>query len=337
MARKADLRPSPLEITQNRDLLCLSAHFHVNFLPDLMETFAQLVPRRSELEIEEALVQGPVREAALLDASIAGEDVRVALAEAAWMTAFRANHLYAQAEAPVSSAQLAAFHRAALARKDGFSLLLGVNESSIITADQLSHVIKAAGLQETGKHPHKPVKPNATYFGGEVRIEDASRGANHALLAFSLPKAGVAEANFPANWILQSFLASQQQQSSRVYSSLIADASLHGVFFEASGDELKTQIPAFLASLKKFKLDEEAFKSLKSRAAQSYAHSLDSRCSRLLTFANQLALRGSFLGEAEMKTAIDGVSVDQFAELLTEAVKKPTLVSKGALKELPEL
>jgi hypothetical protein len=340
LARKADLRPSPLEITQNRDLLCLSAHFHINYLPDLMETFVQLLPGRAELEIEDALLQGPVREAALLDASLAKDDVRVELAEAAWMSARRANHLYAQETAHVSPAQVAAFHLGVLGRKGGFSLLLGSNESSIISGEQLRQVLKsAAGLEGAGKWALKiPDSTGAAYFGGEVRIEDASpQGSNHALLAFSLPKSGISEANFPANWILQSILAVTHQETRSVYSSLSADASLHGVYFEAPGAELKPQISAFLDSLKKFKLDEVAFEVVKQRAFSNYAHSLDSRRGRLLSFANQFALRGAVLAEAEMKEALDGVKAEQFADLLMEALKKPTLVCKGALKELPYL
>ncbi len=314
----------------------MSAHFHVNYLPDLMETFAQLIPARGELVIEDALVQGPVREATLLDAKIAQENVQIQLADTAWVTAFRTNHLYGQETANVSPAQLAAFHSAVLGRKDGFSLLLGVNESSIISSEQLRGVMNSAGLTEAS-NPNATSQVQATnYFGSEIRIEEASRGANHALLAFALPNSGIANINFPANWLMQSCLQTQKA-SGDVYSSVSADASLHGVFFESVGAELNDHLSGFLSSLKKFKLDEEAFKALKSRAIQNYAHSLDSRGSKLLIFANQIALRGTFLSEAEMKKAIEVISAEQFSHLLTEATKNPTLVSKGALKELPYL
>lgn len=311
-----------------------------------METFAQLVPSRKELEIENAIVQGPVRDAALLDASIAKQDVRGQIAEAAWMTAFRGNHLYARDDAYVSPQQLADFHSAVLRRKEGFSLLLGVNESSIITAGQFEDVVKASGLERrlsSTKAVFSPGKANVYYFGGEARIEDASPDAsNYALIAFSLQDAGVSEANFALNWLAQSFLQavnpSPKVAPQNVFSAVTADTSLHGLFFQSPGDDLKAQITHFLSTVKGFNFaDEAVFKALKNRAMQNYTLSLDSRNNRVLSFAHQLGLRGHVLSEAEMRMAIDSVTADQFAALVSEALNKPTLVTRGALKELPVL
>lgn len=319
-------------MTQSRDLLVFTADFHVNYLPDMIGTFADLYANRAKLELEEAVVEGPVQEAAQLDAAIAAQETRNVLADLAHQSAFGANHLYAQSGAQVDASKLAQFHASVRARSHSHAMLIGVNDSSIVTESQFNNLLASTGVHSIKSSP-STANQKAHYRAGQIRIEDCAAQNNEALLAFPV------EADLPSQLLLSALLGSNYA-AEQIFSSATADYALSGLFFRSqNGHDLKAVLQAALKHLKSIKIDEAVLKSAKHRALHAYTSSIDSRHERVLTFAHQFALKRAISDESQMQAALEAISLKQLQELVGAVFKQssPTLISKGAFKELPLL
>lgn len=342
MARKADLRPSPISSTLSPDLLTLTASFHVNYLPDILSTFKGLFAGRIEgLGLNEFEVENVIKPAVVLDGQLAYEqDPRLSLIEAANRTAFRQNNLYfpSNGSGSITPESLDAFHQQTIERAGsgrGYSLLLSVNDSKVIEKPELLEVLKSTGIPVT--EATGSVENSAVFNQGkEFRIELNESNSTEFLLNFPVNFGGFLQKNSSATLILESLL---KKRFPSLFVSVASDTSLLSIYYkfaaDQSGDEIKKQLKELikeLRSLPDLVKDEDITWAIeRSRFNQSL--SIDSRQNRLLTFAHHFA----FTGRLPEKDNFAAVGNEEIRALLKESLQgtQPVLVSKGNYKKLP--
>lgn len=351
MARKADLRPSPISSTLSSDLLTISASFHVNYLPDILNTFKGLFSGRTEgLGLNEFDVESVIKPAVVLDGQLAYEqDSRLSLIEAANRTAFRRNNLYFPSSSftnLITPESLDIFHQQTGQRasnKQEYSLLLSVNDSKVIERSQLLDLINNAGIPITEEGVKKMEDSNnaSSFFneGKEFRIESNESNSNEFLLNFPIKFGGFIQKNSQVSSIFESLL---KKRFPSAFVSVTSDTSLLSVYFKFQADlsagEIKNQLKGSFKELRSLpdSVKDEDLTWAKERSKFNQSLSIDSRQNRLLTFAHNFAFTGK-LPELNGSTGTADVGNEELRSFLKESIQesKPILVCKGNYKKLP--
>lgn len=351
LARKADLRPSPLAVSLSRDWLCIHAQFHINYLPDMLATFRGLVSGRPSLDLAEFDLQGPVLAGARLDSSLAHADPATVLDDAAHLLAFRANRLYIPvhggAETVVSSALLARFHRQTLDRPRGHGLVLSVNDAAALSPEQFMQQAQQAAFPVATTWDKEAPGADCAYFGGETRIDHHASDGNCVLVALPVQGGGYATSDYSAVLVLEALLRRLTRHPTlTVYASVTAHTALLGLRFafppqtadRATMTAILKDSLARLLALVPADITEADLAAAKTRAVYDYAASIDSRTGRLLTFAHQHAATGVVRSTAQLAEQIAALSRDRVCDMLaTTLAAKPTVVARGNLKQIPHM
>ena len=345
MARKADLRPSPISSTLSSDLLTISANFHVNYLPDILSTFKGLFTGRIDgLGLKEFDVENVIKPGVVLDGQLAYEqDSRLSLIEAANRTAFRRNNLYfpQNGSASITPESLDTFHQQTIERagnKKGYSLLLSVNDYKVIERSELIDSINNIGIPIMEEVVKNTITETTFNFneGKEFRIELNDSNFNEFLLNFPIKFGGFIQKNYQTSSIFDSLL---KKRFPSAFVSVTSDTSLMSIYFKFSFDQsasdIKKQLEESIKELRSLPdlVKDEDFTWAKERSKFNQSLSIDSRQNRLLTFSHHFALTGKL---PEISSHED-FSNEELRALLKESIQgtKPVLISKGNYKKLP--
>lgn len=333
MARKADLRPSPLSATLSPDLLTLQSSFHVNYLPDILRTFKGLLEAG---EIEEFEVENTIKPAVQLDGQLARENSRLILLEAARRAAFKSNNLYfstAESLTPINSESLSTFHQQTLERaSQQYSLLLSVNDSKLISMKDLSDTVSSCGI---------PIQSTPGITSNQLINSSESRGINlesnyskfnEFMLAFPVPEGGFNQKNSEMTLILESLL---KRTFPSTEASVTSDTSLITIYFKFDSKmpaaEIKSKMQEVVKELTAFpqKVKDEDITRAQERAKFNQALAIDSRDNRLLLFAHRFAFTGN------VQNRFVPVKAEELRESLKQILgSKPILVGRGNYKKL---
>lgn len=343
MARKADLRPSPISSILTSDLLTFRADFHINYLPEIISTFSNLFSSRSALEIEEFDLENLVKPAVQLDGQIASEDSRVLLLEAARRAAFRANNLYFPDRsdlAMVTGENLNQFHLETLERSANngqFSFLLSVNDAKLINSEQLSSLIKSCGIETAAAASSSSNPLNSAVFneGKSVRIELNDAKCNEFMFAFNIPSGGFSQKDHMLTFIIESLL---KKKFPSAMASVTADTSLLTLHFKFDAKESSSKIRGKLEEIVKElrsipeTLKEEELTWAQERAKFNRSLAIETRDTRLLTFAHHLAF------SAPLPTNLTSLDNAQVRNVIKKVFQgsKPVLVGRGNYKKIPQ-
>lgn len=340
MARKADLRPSPLSATLSPDLLTLQASFHVNYLPDILSTFRGLL---DGAEVEEFEVEKTVKPAVLLDGQLARQNSRVILLEAARRAAFKSNNLYfssLKSLTPVNSEALKTFHHETLERasikNQQYSLLLSVNDRKLIDLKEFSEVVSSCDIKINSTAGVESNKLINTLESRGINLESDYSEWNEFLLAFPIPEGGFNQNNSEVTSILESLLK-------RVFPSteatVTSDTSLLSLYFKFDSllpaQEIKGKLQTIIKELSEFpqKIKDEDITWAKERSKFNQALALDSRDNRLLLFAHRFAFTGRLLPSTI--SASPAAKPEELKEILKSLMKSgPIVIGRGNYKKL---
>lgn len=342
MARKADLRPSPITSTLSSDLLTLTSSFHVNYLPDILATFKGLFSdkRSTGLGLQEFDIESVIKPALSLDGQLAYEkDSRLSLIEAANRVAFRRNNLYFPSPVEISPESLETFHQQTLERSTnglGYSFLLSVNDSKVIGKSEFQDVIKSTGIPLKSEISSSEESSFSFNEGKEFRIETINpNSSNDFLLTFPVKSGGFNQNNSIISSIFDALL---QKHFPTGFVSVTSDTALIGIHksfpCDQSASEIKVKLQELIKEITALPdmVKDEELTWAKERSRFNTSLAMDSRQNRLLTFAHRFALTGKLPHHDEVK-----ISNEELRSLLKESLKdiKPVLISKGNYKKLP--
>lgn len=337
LARKADLRPSPLSATLSPDLLTLQSSFHVNYLPEILRTFKGLL---DGAEVDDFEVETVVKPAVQLDGQLATLDSRVILLEAARRAAFKSNNLYfssMKSLTPVRSESLKTFHQQtlerALVKNQQYSLLLSVNDTKLIDLKEFSETVSSCDIQINSK---PGASSNQLINSSEPRginLESDYSEWNEFLLAFPVPEGGFNQKNSEITLILESLL---KRAFPSTEASVTSDSALLSIYFKfdslLSAQEIKTKMQTIIGELAAFpqKVKDEDVTWAKERSRFNKALAIDSRDNRLLLFAHRFAFTGDWEAPASSRK-----TAEEFKEILTSLMEsKPIVIGRGNYKKL---
>lgn len=342
MARKADLRPSPITSTLSSDLLTLTSSFHVNYLPDILSTFKGLFSDKSNtgLGLKEFDIESVIKPAVLLDGQLAHEqDSRLSLIEAANRVAFRRNNLYFPSPVEITPESLETFHQQTLERTrngSGYSLLLSVNDSKVIGASEFQDVIKSTGMPlKTSLSSDEESSVNFNE-GKEFRIETINpNSSNDFLLTFPVKLGGFNQKNSIVSSIFDALL---KKHFPTCFVSITSDTALLGIHqrfpCDRSASEIKAKLQELIKAITSLPdmVKDEELTWAKERSRFNRSMAIDSRHNRLLTFAHRFAFTGKLPDQQEVN-----FNNEELRSLLKESLQgvKPVLISKGNYKKLP--
>ena len=330
-----------------RDLLTLRANFHINYLPDLLATFKGIFIGRGDgsLGLGEFDVESVVKPAVELDGLLALEDSRTVLLEAAHRAAFHSNNLYfPNLSNLITPESLDSFHKQTMERarnNQQYSLLLSVNNKELMDSNQFLDVISSCDIPiETGNNPNDPTNPNNTnntnyYEGQGVRMELDNCKSAEFLLAIPVKSGGFNQKNYFTTLILESLI---KRSSPTTMATVTSDTSLLTIHFQFKDDqsaaEIKKQMELAVKEIREIpgKVKDEELEWSIGRARFNRAVSIDSRDSRLLTFAHHFAFSGSTGPTVKSETADNSALRDVLKDSLLNV--KPTLISRGNYKKL---
>jgi hypothetical protein len=333
LARKADLRPSPLSTHLSHDLLTIKSEFHVNFLPEMLETFRGLFAAKESLGIGEFEVETVVKPAIRLDGQLAYQDSIVELLEAARITSFpSANRLHFPN--PITQENftktLHTFHhetlqRAGTSHQQNYTLLLSVNDQTVLDANKFEKCVKDSGfpLVEAKNDlvsPQEEEPLETIRYGQGVRIENGNLSAEY-LLAYPIKNAGFAQSkNHHIAAVLEALV--KKQFPSTCLSST-ADSALLSIHFESS-EKLKEALQV----LKNLQINDEAINWAIQRAKFNQIFANDSRDARLINSAHQFAFSASL--------QLPEISLQQVKNSFQNTFKtiKPNLIARGNYKKM---
>lgn len=337
LARKADLRPSPLSTTLTHDLLTIHSSFHLNYLPEMIATFRGLLSGRGEegMGLEEFEIEAEVVERVKFDGRLAQKDPRVVLTEAANRLAYQSNNLYfPQGSSLITKQSLDTFHAQTIARSQSHqpcSFILSVNDSKLIDRKELVDQIAACGIAVIKDNV---VSDTGNQFNGgrELRIETQGQAVDF-LLAFHIPSGGFIQSQSQAPLLIESLL---KKLFPSAKASVTSDTSILTINFSfdpsQSAGEIKDALKRAVEQIRAVPdlVKDEELVWAQERARFNQALALDSRDTRLLLNSHHFALTGS------LNTTTNILDLSQFRASLKACLQgaKPVFIGRGNYKKL---
>ncbi|KAI9480681.1 MAG: Metalloenzyme, LuxS/M16 peptidase-like protein [Benjaminiella poitrasii] len=345
ISREAELAGGVLSSNLSHETMVYSAEF----LKDDVELFAEIlgdVVSKQKYQEHEFI---DVANQTLGESANAIADSEVNVIEAAHQTAFRTglgHSIFAKPTAHVTNADVKAFAKELFTQGNIAVVGTGIDHEYLQTLAETYFNLPAGQLS----------LPATQYYGGESRVEAASK-ANHYVLAFE--GAALNTPEFAALQVLRYALGGDMNVKNVDSSSLLSqtakkftegtqikafnvaysDAGLFGLQVSAaSAADTGAAIAAATEQLKAAakKLSGDDFSRALAQAKYAATSGFETRLDRLETLGTQALHAGKNVSAMDYVAAVEKVSTSDVAKVAEKLVKsKPTAVALGNLSNLP--
>ena len=246
------------------------------------------------------------------------------------------NRLYFPTSPPVTLKDLDNFHqqtleRAAATRRTNFSFIISVNDSKLLDSKEFIETVQSCDIPIVKGADEQEFSNSLEYFGGNCERIESFSGGNEFLISFPIILGGFNQQNYWNSLIFEALL---KKSFPSVISSVTSNTSLLSIHLnncESNFSQNKNILKGVLEKLKLIseRVSDEELLWAQNRAKFNHLISIDSRESRLLTFAHHFAFSGNFHFPQSV------ASLTELRASLNETLNsKPTLVARGNPKKL---